>query len=99
MSKDLDFRADWHQICDEKQLEKDLATEDGLFKFKGCGWYLTQQDTVLIVPANPYSVEEEKKYHVFVWNRPSIGAATEGSPFAIFEFLSQTMEIKQDDFE
>ncbi len=46
---------------------KDLATELHI-QFTGCGWYLGEEDTMLILnSSNPLY-----PYMVMVWNRPNV---------------------------
>lgn len=65
------FKPDWIHLYTINQMEEDLNP----FKFKGVGWYLSNIDSMLILPypvRYPYTPEI---YLVCVWNHCNAGQA------------------------
>ena len=79
------FQSDWQKLYENAEaIEKDLSVEDlegtrrEQFKFMGCGWYITEEDTILVLPLTEEDKMEKAMrckrfkgpFYVFVWNRP-----------------------------
>jgi glutamine cyclotransferase len=56
------FRPDWTQTWNIKEAERELKG----FKFNGIGWYLTKDDTLLIIPA--FSQDDIDYFEFLVYN-------------------------------
>ncbi len=68
----IQFMPDWSKLFTKEQSEKELIG----FKFRGTGWYFTKVDTMLVAPYG----NSDKLFQFFIWNHPSIGQASDGSP-------------------
>ena len=62
---DLQFNPDWtHTYKTADAIERDL--ENGKFRYRGTGWYLTEKDSLLIL----WDIKSQQ-YNVMCWNKPN----------------------------
>ena len=66
------FHPDWTMIGTKEHAEKELEG----FKFRGSGWYITGNDTLLVLPYSAAKDEGDRDlYRFFIYNNRNPGEA------------------------
>ncbi len=67
LDKAMFFVPDWQEYMTLEEFKAEYADTKGIiFKFTGCGWYIINGDSLLILPG--YVDEGDDRYKFYCWN-------------------------------
>lgn len=72
----ISFTPDWSADMTAGQAEKELNN----FEWKGCGWYFTEKDSMLVTPLDNQPRGDDRKFMFHVWNN--------SNPHRVFHWIA-----------